>query len=74
MEKIEYISDGKGVLYKNEKREGKQPHYEGPFTIMDGNKERKVRIKMWIADPDKEYKFSVVASHKDEPAEEEAPF
>jgi len=80
--KNEYIKDGNGVLYLNKEKQGKQPDYEGPLSIIlewnaDGTAktERKTRIKIWKNnDSTKDYNFSVQMSHKKEIETEAVPF
>ena len=69
-----YIKVGNGTAYENDKKGNeKSPDYGGPITIVDKDgSERELRLSIWNAAADKDYKFSVQVQKVEET--EEAPF
>ena len=69
-----YVKVGNGTAYENDKKgNDKSPDFGGPITIVDKDgSERNLRLSIWNADAEKDYKFSVqVQEVKEEP---DAPF
>lgn len=69
-----YIKVGNGTAYANDKKgNDKAPDFGGPITIVDKDgSERELRLSIWNAASDKDYKFSVQVQKVEET--EEAPF
>ena len=69
-----YIKVGNGTAYENDKKGNeKSPDYSGPITIVDKDgSERELRLSIWNAASDKDYKFSVQVQKVEET--EDAPF
>ena len=69
-----YIKVGNGTAYENDKKGNeKSPDYGGPITIVDKDgSERELRLSIWNAASDKDYKFSVQVQKVEET--EDAPF
>ena len=68
----EYIKVGNGVAYANDKKGNeKSPDLSGPITIIDKDgSERELRVAIWEAAKEKDYKYSVAVQEvKEEPDE-----
>ena len=69
-----YVKVGNGTAYENDKKgNDKSPDFGGPITIVDKDgSERNLRLSIWNADAEKDYKFSVQVQEVKET--EDAPF